>query len=194
MSIWQRAVAEKRHLILPLAVGIIANIVLYVVVVFPLGHQVVSTEREERAAREQLVKARQDYNSAKATVTGKKDADSELQEFYKDTLPADESTARRLTFTKLAELAKQANVKLDHGTNEKSKEKGSSLSKLTTRYTLTGNYPDVRRFIYSLETAPEFIILENIGLSSSSDQQTARAVAMTLEIATYYRTGNAVAE
>jgi Tfp pilus assembly protein PilO len=188
---WQRALAEKRNVLLPLFVGVIANIVLYVVVVFPLGHQVVSTEREERTAREQLVKARQDFSSAKATVTGKEQADAALQKFYKDVLPSDQSIARRLTFTKLAELAKQANVKLDHGTNETAHEKSSSLSKLTTRYTLTGNYPDVRRFIYSLETAPEFIVLENIGLSSSSDAQTARGVAMTLEIATYFRTANA---
>jgi Tfp pilus assembly protein PilO len=191
MSIWERALAEKRNILLPLVVGIIANIVLYVVVVFPLGHQVVTTEREERTAREQLVKARQDFSSAKATVTGKEQADAALQKFYKDVLPSDQSVARRLTFTKLAELAKQANVKLDHGTNETAREKSSSLSKLTTRYTLTGNYPDVRRFIYSLETAPEFIILENIGLSSSADAQTARGVAMTLEIATYFRTANA---
>ena len=191
MSMWQRALTEKRNILLPLLVGIIANIVLYVVVVFPLGHQVVSTEREERAAREQLVKARQDFSSAKATVTGKEQADAALQKFYKDVLPSDQSVARRLTFTKLAELAKQANVKLDHGTNETTREKGSSLSKLTTRYTLTGNYPDVRRFIYSLETAPEFIVLENIGLSSSADTQAARGVAMSLEIATYFRTTNA---
>jgi hypothetical protein len=194
MSVWQRIVTEKRHLILPLAIGIVANIVLYVAVVLPLGQQVVSREREERAAREQLVRARQDYNSAKATVTGKQQADSALKEFYKDELPADQSVAQRLTFTRLADLARQANVKLEHGTNAVTREKGSALSKLTTRYTLTGNYPDVRRFIYSLETAPEFIVLENIGLSSSNDQQTGRAVAMTLDIATYFRTGNGAAD
>ena len=190
MSVWQRIVAEKRHLILPLAIGIVVNLVLYVVVVVPLGRQVASREREERVAREQLVKARQDYNSAKATVTGKQQAVSALQKFYKDVLPADQSVAQRLTFTRLADLARQANVTLEHGTNAVTREKGSVLSKLTTRYTLTGNYPDVRRFIYSLETAPEFIVLENIGLSSSNDQQTGRAVAMTLDIATYFRTGN----
>ena len=192
MSNWQRIMTEKRRLIVPLTIGIIANIVLYVVVVLPLGHQVAKTERDERAAREQLVKARQDYNSAKATVTGKQQADAALQKFYKDVLPSDASVAQRLTFTRLSELAKQANVKLDHGTNDISREKGSSLSKLTTRYTLTGNYPDVRRFIYSLETAPEFIVLENIGLSST-EQQNARGVAMTLDIATYFRTRNVAA-
>ena len=193
MTVWQRIVTEKRHFILPLAIGIVVNILLYLAIALALAPQVASREREERVAREQLVKARQDYNTAKATVTGKQQADSALREFYKDVLPADQSVAQRLTFTRLADLARQANVKLEHGTNAVTREKGSALSKLTTRYTLTGNYPDVRRFIYSLETAPEFIVLENIGLSSSNDQQTGRAVAMTLDIATYFRTGNVAA-
>jgi hypothetical protein len=194
MSIWARAVADKRRIIVPLVVGIIANVVLYVVVVFPLGRQVLSTEQEERAARDELVQARQDYNNAKATVSGKQQADAALQKFYKDVLPGDLSTARRLTFTRLADLAKQANVRLEHGTNENVHEKGSSLWKLTTRYTLEGDYRDVRKFIYALETAPEFMVLENIGLTSTGSdqpQQSNKGVAMNLEIATYYRSGNA---
>jgi len=81
-----------------------------------------------------------------------------------DVLPADAAVARKLTYTRLADLARQANVKLEHGSNATKHEKGSELSKLTTNYTLTGDYRDVRKFIYSLETAPEFIVLENIGL------------------------------
>ena len=84
---WRRAFVEKRRMIVPLVFGIIAVVVLYVAVVFPLSHQVTRTESDERASRDELVKARQDYNSAKATVTGKKLADSALQEFYKDVLP-----------------------------------------------------------------------------------------------------------
>jgi len=189
MSIWHRALNDKRRMIVPLVVGVIANVVLFAVGVYPLSYRVASTESEERTARDELVKARQDYNNAKATVTGNQQADVALQKFYKDVLPPDQSVARRLTFTRLTELARQANVKLDHGTNEVAHEKGSSLAKLTTRYTLMGDYRDVRRFIYSIEIAPEFIVLENIGLTSS-EQQTVRGVAMNLEISTYFRSGN----
>jgi hypothetical protein len=48
----------------------------------------------------------------------------------------------------------------------------------------------VRKFIYSLETAPEFIVLENIGLTSTSVETQSKSLAMVLEIATYYRSGN----
>ncbi len=190
MSVLQRVLAEKRHVILPLALFAIANVVLYAVVVFPLNRQVQSAEAEQRVQHQQLNTARFDLKNAKATVLGKTQADANLQKFYKDVLPADQGIARRITYTRLAQLARQANVKLEHGTNGVSQEKGSTLSKLTTTYTLTGDYRDVRRFIYSLETAPEFIILENVGLTSPGEQAPGRGLAMNLDIATYFRSGN----
>jgi Tfp pilus assembly protein PilO len=186
----KRIMAEKRRLIVPLILAIVANVLLYAVVVFPLGRQVASAEAEAGLQRDQLTRARQDFLSAKATVAGKQQADAALQTFYKDVLPGDSSTARKLTFTRLAQLAKQANVQLEHGTNTVTRLKGSQLSKLTTSYTLTGDYRDVRKFIYSLETAPEFIVLENVALTSSQGEQKARALAMNLEIATYFRSGD----
>jgi Tfp pilus assembly protein PilO len=186
----QRVLREKRHLVFPLALLAIANVALFAVVVFPLQRQVANAEIEARAQHEHLNAARFDLKNAKATVTGQALANSALQKFYKDVLPSDQGVARRLTYTRLAQLARQANVKLERGTNAVSQEKGSSLSKLTTTYTLTGDYRDVRRFIYSLETAPEFIVLENVGLTASGDQAPTRGLAMSLDIATYFRSGN----
>jgi Tfp pilus assembly protein PilO len=190
----RRVLTEKRRLVVPLVLGIVANALLYAVVVFPLGRQVASAEEQARVQRERLLRARQDYLSAKATVSGKQQADAALQKFYKDVLPADSGTARKLTYTRLADLAREANVKLEHGTNAVKHEKGSQLSKLTTNYTLTGDYRDVRKFIYALETAPEFIVLENIGLTSTSAEAQARSLSMSLEIATYFRSGDVAGE
>jgi len=187
---WQRILREKRRIVVPLAFLVIASAVLYAVVVFPLKRQVASAEIEARAQHDQLNAARFDLKNAKATVTGKAQADSALQRFYKDVLPADQSIARKITYTRLAQLARHANVKLEHGSNGVSQEKGSSLSKLTTTYTLTGDYRDVRKFIYSLETAPEFIVLENVVLSSAGESPQSRGLAMNLEISTYYRAEN----
>jgi hypothetical protein len=189
MSVYARIAAEKRWLLVTLALGIIANVLLYVVVVFPLGRQVVSAEAEAKLQREQLHAARQDYNSARATVTGKQQADAALQKFYKDVLPTDSSVARQLTFTRLSQLAKQSNVQLESGVNSVKPQKGSTLSKLTTTYTLTGDYRNVRRFIYALETAPEFIVLENIALTLPGEQQL-QGLQVRLDIATYFRSRN----
>jgi type IV pilus assembly protein PilO len=185
-----RVMAEKRRVILPLIVAVVANVLLYALVVFPLGRQVASAQEEARDQHEQLYRAQADYKAAKATVSGKLQADAALQKFYKDVLPASDGLARKLTYTRLAQLARQAKVTLEHGSNAIKHEKGSQLSKLTTTYTLSGDYRDVRRFIYSLETAPEFIVLENIALTSATGEQSNRALAMNLEIATYFRSGD----
>ena len=186
----QRILREKRRIVVPLVLFAIANVVLFVVVVFPLQRQVAGAEIEARAQHQQLYASQADLKNAKQTVSGKKQADSALQQFYKDTLPGDQASARRITYTRLAQLARQANVKLEHGTNAVSREKGSSLAKLTTTYTLLGDYRDVRKFIYSLETAAEFVVLENVQLMSSGEQAQSRGLAMTLDIATYFRSEN----
>jgi Tfp pilus assembly protein PilO len=189
MTPLRRIFAEKRRLVVPLGIAILADVLLYVLVVFPLGRQVSNAEAEARAAHDTLNEARLEYQSANATVTGKQQADAALEKFYKDVLPENESAARKLTYTRLAELARQANVTLQRGSNALQHEKGSELSQLTTTYILTGDYRDVRRFIYSLETAPEFVILDDVALASASDPQN-RGLAMTLEISTYFRTGD----
>lgn len=187
-----RVMAEKRRLILPLVLAVIVNALLYALVVFPLGRQVSGAQDEARVQHELLYRAQADSKLARATVSGKQQADAALQKFYQDVLPGNAAVARKLTYTRLAQLARQANVTLEHGSNAVKPEKGSELSKLTTTYSLSGDYRDVRRFIYLLETAPEFIVLENIGLSASSGEVPQnRSLAMNLEIATYFRSGDA---
>jgi len=185
----RRILSEKRHLIVPLVIAALASALLYVVVVFPLGRQVSAAEQQAEQQRDLVVRARQDHQAAKAMVQGKQLADASLQKFYQEVLPANASVARRLTYLKLSQLARAANVRLESGTNTYSHEKGSHLSKVTTTYTLSGDYRDVRRFIYSLETAPEFMVLENIALSSL-EQQTRTGLGVRLDVATYFRTEN----
>jgi uncharacterized protein YecT (DUF1311 family) len=175
--------------VVPLVVASLASALLYVVVVFPLGRQVSAAEQQAEAQRDLVVRARQEHQAAKAMVQGKQLADASLQKFYEDVLPANASVARRLTYLKLSQIARAANVRLESGTNSYSHEKGSHLSKVTTTYTLSGQYRDVRRFIYSLETAPEFMVLENVGLTSL-EQQTRTGLAVKLDVATYFRTEN----
>jgi hypothetical protein len=76
-----RVMAEKRRLVLPLILGVIANVVLYALVAFPLGRQVASAQEEARLQHEQLYRAQADHKSAKATVAGKQQADFALQKF-----------------------------------------------------------------------------------------------------------------
>lgn len=188
MTDLRRVLSEKRHLVFPIVIGALVCALLYVVVVFPLGRQVAAAAQQAEAERALVVRSRQDHQAAKAMVQGKQLADASLQKFYHEVLPQNSSDARRLTYLKLSQLARAANVRLESGTNTYSHEKGSHLSKVTTTYTCSGEYREVRKFIYSLETAPEFMVLENVALTG--EQQARTGLAVKLDVATYFRTEN----
>jgi Tfp pilus assembly protein PilO len=62
----------------------------------------------------------------------------------------------------------------------------SNLVKVMTKATLTGDYADIRRFLYELETAQQFVIIESMELTQSGTQQAGGVLEVALEIATYY--------
>ena len=52
---------------------------------------------------------------------------------------------------------------------------------------LQGEYADMRRFIHTLETAPEFIVIRDVALAKGDDAQKS-ALTLTLNLSTFYRT------
>ncbi len=187
MTTARRVLVEKRRVIWPIVAAVVLNIALFLLVVFPLSRKVAGGEAQAQTSAEALAAARQDYTAARATVTGKITADAELRKFYKDVLPPDYSGARRVTYLKIAQLAQQANLRLDRRNYDDTQERGSELEKLTTTVVLSGDYRDIRRFIYALETSPEFLVLENVALSQGDQRD--RGLNVTVQVATYFRVG-----
>jgi Tfp pilus assembly protein PilO len=181
----RRVFAEKRPLIIPVVVAVIVNIALYVVIVYPLSRKVAGGEQEAQASSAALDAARRDYAAARATVAGKGQADEELRKFYNDVLPPDMSGARRITFLRMEQLARQCNLRLERQTSEPRPERDSQLVKFTYTASLSGEYRNIRRFIHELETAPEFLVLENVELSQGEAEKS--GLNVNVQIATYYR-------
>ena len=50
---------------------------------------------------------------------------------------------------------------------------------------LSGAYRDIRRFIHALETAPEFVVIEEIVLSQGDETEAGEVLSLVLS--TYYR-------
>ena len=183
-----RVFREKRMLIWPLVLVLIANVVLFALVVYPLSQKVAAGEQDANAAATALAAARRDHQHAQATVSGKGQADAELARFYQEVLPPDLSGARRITFLPIEQLAKASNLRTERQSSESEIVRDSTLAKLTQVAVLSGDYRDIRRFIHKLETAPEFIVLENVTLIQN-ESGAERVLTVTLQIATYYRTG-----
>ena len=186
MTLTRRIIAEKRSYVYPLAGALVLNALLLFLVVMPLSKKVQGGEAAADQAARELDNARRDYNSARATVTGKDTADGELKKFYGAVLPADHSQARRILF-KLPEMAASAKLAMASGSSSPSQVRDSPLGKITSDNRLTGQYRDIRKFIYDIETSPDFLILENVILSQGQDE--GGPLVMNVRVATYYRAG-----
>ncbi len=185
MTTANRIFSEKRRLIVPLAIAAAANLAALALLVYPLSRRVASGETRATVAAQRLAAASLDYRAARATLEGRQRTDTQLDKFYVEVLPHSQSAARRITYLRLAQLAREGNLDYQQRAINQEHAKGSTLSQLVLTMTLEGDYRDIRSFIHTLETAPDFIVVRNVSLAKPGDAKRPLTVALTL--ATYYR-------
>ena len=181
----RRAVAEHRRLVIGLGVALAANLLVYALVVYPLSQRVANVAQREQAAEQSLATARAEHANASGTLTGKSRASAELTTFYADVLPQSLSGARRLTYLRLAQLARESNLTYQRATYAPVVETDSTLTRLQIQLVLSGTYANMRDFIYQLETAPEFVVIDNVQLAEGADG--GGSLVVTLDLSTYFR-------
>ena len=185
MTLARRIFVEKRALIIPVALGVVLNIAAYLFVVRPLAIKSAGVADRAIAARQALTLAERDLAAARALVTGTSRADEELATFYEQVLPADQNSARRLTYLSLYHLARNMNVKfLDRKTEVEPPKRDARVGRWKIRTELQGDYENLRQFIYALESAPEFVIIDDVTLSQNDP---AKPLTLTIEFSSYYR-------
>jgi Tfp pilus assembly protein PilO len=184
MALVQRVMREHRRTVVMLVVLLGVNVVLYAAVVYPLAQRVANIEQRDRTAEDQLRSAQREHGQAVGTLTGKDRAAAELATFYSDVLPSDLAGARRLTHLRLAQLARESNLKFVHASFEPVLERDRTLTRLKIEMLLSGTYADMRRFIHQLETAPEFVVIDNVQLGEGGE---GGPLSVTVHLSTYYR-------
>jgi Tfp pilus assembly protein PilO len=185
MTLARRIFVEKRALIIPVAVGVVLNIAAYLFVVRPLALKSAGVADRAIAARQALTLAERDLAAARALVTGTSRADEELATFYEQVLPADQNSARRLTYLSIYHLARKMNVKfLDRKSEVEPPKRDARVGRWKIRTELQGDYENLRQFIYALESAPEFVIIDDVTLSQND---ATKPLTLTIELSSYYR-------
>lgn len=182
-----RVIAERRRLLVPLAIAAVGNVALYALVVYPLSLKVASSERRAAAARQQVEIAERDERAARATIDRAARADTDLRQFYTRTLPASVEASRRMTYARLAQLAGEHGVAIERRNYDVDTTYRGRLKKLKIGMALNGEYADIRDFLQALERAPEFIVIENVALSESGARDS--GLSVTVQLATYYAGG-----
>ena len=180
-----RIAREWRRILLPLAVLALVDVAVYTFVVYPMTLSAEGAARRAAAAREALATAEKEHALAQAVVKSGSIAANDLQRFYTQVLPANLPAVRRMTYARLAELARETNLLYDRRSFEEDPGYHGSLKRFQITMDLEGNYRDIREFIHRLESAPEFVVIEDLALSSGTDEDA--PLALTVRLATYYR-------
>jgi hypothetical protein len=185
MTLGRRVISENRRYLWPLLGALLINLLVYGLVVYPLG--VKSATAVDRAAAAASVReaAEREMAAAAALVAGKTTAEQELATFYQKVLPPTLDAARRMTYAKLPALARKANVKFEERRSDiDQQQKNSRLGRLQTRIVLEGDYESLRQLLYELETTPEFLIVDDVAVTQADAN---KPLMLTLNVSTYYR-------
>jgi Tfp pilus assembly protein PilO len=181
----RRILLEKRAILWPLAIALIANVLAYIVVVRPLAAKSAGAAERARQSAVAFANAEKELAAARALLGGKSEADQELSSFYQKVLPADLGAARRLTYASLPELAKKTGVRYEARTamNEVS-DKDAKLGHMKLTMVVQGDYRNIRQFIYELESAPNFVIIDDLTITERTENEPQH---LTINMSTYFR-------
>jgi Tfp pilus assembly protein PilO len=179
-----RIVRERRFVLIPLLVALAVNIGVYLIIVGPMGSRSAGAAENAAAAALAVQSADREQAVAAELVTGKARADEALNAFYQKVLPADLTAARRMTYSSLPALALRTKVRYEtRRFDPVEAEKDARVGGLKIRMVLQGEYANLRQFIYQLESAPEFVIIDDLTLTEG---QAGESLTLHLDLSTYY--------
>jgi hypothetical protein len=182
---WSRIVSDHRRALIPVGIVLAVNIIVLTAVVMPMRRSAESGSSQASESTAALNAAMADLAQAEAMRDGQAQAAKDLDRFYGEVLPANFAAARRMTGLKLAQLARAHDVALQRGAASSEQLRNSPLERMSVSYALEGDWDDIRRLIYEIETGPDFLVIDNVALSEGEGGSA--PLSLTLEISTYHR-------
>jgi len=169
---------KVQALLLGLAALVVCDLGFYLLMTAPARGKVSALDaklqgvKKEARAREGEYKVYLSYDSGR----------SELQRF-KELLPRRSEYTQ--TIMKVYRMAKDDGMKsTSFGTEKKAVAQAGDLEQLSFSMPVTGSYPEVRKFVYDVETSKLFLNIESLGLSSGGDSS---EISLTIGLSTYVR-------
>jgi hypothetical protein len=183
--ILSRILQEKRTAVLLLAIGLVGNLLVYVTLVQPRGIRAAGVVDRAAAAARSRTAAVRDEELARGLVTGSSRADDELEVFYGKMLPASRDEARRMLDKNLPAMADETDVRWLKRTSEIADVGNDArLGQVTVNMVLQGDYDDLCDFLYAVESAPEFIVVDDVALSEG---QANEPLTLIVRLSTFFR-------
>jgi len=186
VSVLRRILADNRIVAAVVFTGLLTTAGFYFGGVYPLERQVSQTRVLKTETSMAFDRAQETYARTRAAVERERTASADLDRFYSQILPKDLSTAREITHVRLAELAMRNSLRMERRNSQSGQGEFDGLVRFRTNVLLAGQWRDIRRFIAAVEDGSDFLVIEDIELSQREDRN--MPVALTIEVATYYRT------
>ena len=180
-----RVIADHRRWLVPAGIVLVINLVVLIAVVLPMRRSAESGTSQANESAAALNAALADLRNAEATRDGQSQASKDLERFYGEVLPANFSTARRMTQLKLAQMARAHEVAFGRGTTSQEQLSDSPLERLNVSCSLAGDWDDIRQLIHEIETGPDFLVIDNVALSEG--ENATAPLSLELELSTYFR-------
>ena len=167
-----RLLRERRAVILPLAVALLANAAIIGFVVLPVvGPRGARRGSGSRSPLQELVAAQRESRAAARTQRDKVEAEADLKKFYAEVLPADMAGARRATYVHLAQLAKDADLQYQRRQEEPREPRqgderpGARADALRHHDGAEGRLRERAAVHPRRRGVDGFIVIDNVGLS-----------------------------
>ena len=182
----RRIFDERKRVLLPLVIVVVASIGVLVLGVFPLRAAVTAAESGATQATLQLGEARREHREAERALASLETADNDLRRFYTAVLPRDLPTAQKTMNLWVTEAARDAGLEFEGSQFDWGEVRESTLSRALSRITLQGSYASIRRFLHAMEMAEEFVVVESVELMQQADE--GGALEVSLIVSTYFLT------
>ena len=131
--------------------------------------------------------AERDEAAARRAAEERERTEVALKVFYKDVLPSSFAQAQQTTFLRLTQVAEQHNLQQSRRDTDREIDKEGSLVRMRTSMSLKGNYEDIRRFIYQVESGTDFIVIDSVVMRQGTEPGS--PLTLDLGLSTYYRAG-----
>lgn len=190
-ALLRRIARERRVLLVPLVTALLANALLAALAVLPLARRAEAAERNGASAEATLRAAEAEHATAVATLERKSRAEADLDHFYANVLPADVSGARRQTYVRLADLAREADLQYLRRLEEvlAPRAQGAGPAPVLSRFEITmvlrGEYDGVRQFIRDVEASEEFVSIDDVTLAEGNEPGS--PLVLSLVMSTYFK-------
>ena len=170
-------------MIVPLAIALVRQRVVYALGVYPLSQRVANIEQRDRTAEAQLLAAQREHEQAAGTLTGKDRAATELATLLQRRAAV--GSRRRPAADAPAAGAAGARVEPEVPSRarfEPVAERNRTLTQLKIEMVALGQLRRHARLHPQLETAPEFVVIDNVELGEGADGGTAERDAASVHL------------